>query len=520
LRTLDQAVGAEAELVLADVSATEAAIGTAEDEETAARSAKEAAIEAYARAESDVDAEHAALRTALAEEQSEAHRLEPFADEDILGLLRCSRRLRWPARHEDWPEPDAGAGSDAGSDTDSTLPAAVVALHDAILTATRDLRPTEASVKQATTRLSRALEELSAELSAAGHDYRPEWDSSGGIIVVRVADEQGLAPVGAFGERIAQARRDQEQLLTESERRVLEDALLTQLARQIHERTVDARDLIGRMNDEMRRRRMSSGLTVGVRWELADGLPDDQRGVVRLMERDAAGLGPDELARMRAHFAAAIKVARAASPDRAHRELLGEVLDYRRWRAFSFYLHSPAGGAERLTRARHGQLSGGEQSVSLHLPLFAAAHAMLNSADPRCPRLLALDEAFAGVDDKGRTELFGLAAEFDFDLVMTGFDLWATYATVPAAALYDLSHAPAEHTVSALLMVWDGTGTDADLDGELAAALGSPRRRRRPGRGTGLLDDAGEPSAADGLTSASNEAGPTDDTGDAEPDVE
>jgi uncharacterized protein (TIGR02680 family) len=503
---LRQTVGAEADEVLAKVAQTESAIGAAENERSAAATAKEHAAEEWARAGAQVDGAVEALRTALVEEQAEARRLAPFADQDVLALLRCSPELRWPARHEDWPDPDAtcaaltgaaldGAALDGAAPLDGgagrlrTLPAAVVALHDGVLTATRELSPTEASAKQSATRLARALDELAAELSAAGHDYRPEWDSVDGIILVRVADEHGLAPVGAFGERIAQARRDQEQLLTESERRVLEDALLTQLARQIHERTVDARDLIGRMNAEMRRRRMSSGLTVGVRWELADALADEQREVVRLMERDAAGLGPDELARMRAYFAASIKAVRAAKPDRAYRELLGEVLDYRRWRSFSFFLHPPTGGEERLTRARHGQLSGGEQSVSLHLPLFAAAHAMLNSADPRCPRLLALDEAFAGVDDKGRTELFGLAAEFDFDLFMTGFDLWATYPTVPGAAHYDLSHSPAEHTVSALLMVWDGTGTDADIDGGLAAALGSPLTRRRPSGGGGLLDE-------------------------------
>jgi len=175
------------------------------------------------------------------------------------------------------------------------------------------------------------------------------------------------------------------------------------------------------------------------------------------------------------------------------------VLDYRRWRTFAFQLHPAGGGEERLTRARHGQLSGGEQSVSLHLPLFAAAHAMFDSADPACPRLLALDEAFAGVDDTGRTELFGLSAEFDFDLIMTGYDLWATYATVPAAAHYDLSHSAAEHAVSALLMVWDGKGTDADFDGGLAAALGSPLTRRRPGAVAEPLDgDADELDEADG----------------------
>lgn len=508
--TLHQTVGAEAEQVLARVAATEAAIGAAESERSAATAAKEQAAEGCARSEAQVDAAMETLRTALVEEQAQARRLAPFVDVDVLTLLRCSPELRWPARHGDWPDPDAtcaalaaaaldGAALDgAASSPQESLPAAVEALHDGVLAATRELAPTEASVKQSATRLARALDELAGELSAAGHDYRPEWDSVDGIILVRIADEHGLAPVGAFGARIAQARRDQEQLLTESERRVLEDALLTQLARQIHERTVDARDLISRMNTEMRRRRMSSGLTVGVRWELADALSDEHRGVVRLMERDAAGLGPDELSRMRAYFASAIKAARAAKPDRAYRELLGEVLDYRRWRAFSFFLHPPTGGEERLTRARHGQLSGGEQSVSLHLPLFAAAHAMLNSADPACPRLLGLDEAFAGVDDRGRTELFGLAAEFDFDLFMTGFDLWATYPAVSGAAHYDLSHAPAEHIVSALLMVWDGTGTDADLNGELAASLGSPLTRRRSGPSAGLPDALEpEPDEAD-----------------------
>jgi hypothetical protein len=94
--------------------------------------------------------------------------------------------------------------------------------------------------------------------------------------------------------------------------------------------------------------------------------------------------------------------------------------------------------------------------------------------------LLALDEAFAGIDDTGRRELLGLTAEFDLDLFMTGYDLWATYETVPACAHYDLSHSATEHTVSALLLVWDGGELLADGTEDLAAALGSPGTRRRP----------------------------------------
>jgi hypothetical protein len=216
-----------------------------------------------------------------------------------------------------------------------------------------------------------------------------------------------------------------------------------------------------------------------VGWLLADALDDEQRAVCGLLDADSERLSPDALTRLRAHFAARIKTERARHRDLPYRELLASVLDYRRWRQFAFQLISPEGGEDRLTRARHSQLSGGEQSVSLHLPLFAAAHAMLNSASPAAPRLLALDEAFAGVDDTGRGELMSLAAQFDLDLFMTGYDLWATSGAVRAAAHYDLAHSPVQHTVSALLLVWDGSELIADEAGMLTASLGSPGTRRR-----------------------------------------
>jgi hypothetical protein len=223
---------------------------------------------------------------------------------------------------------------------------------------------------------------------------------------------------------------------------------------------------------------MSSGLTVGVGWQLADDLDADQREACKLLERDPARLGPAQLSTLRGHFADRIKAARAAAPEQTYRELLGTVLDYRRWRVFAFTLHRPGGTAESLTRARHSQLSGGEQSVSLHLPLFAAANALFTSASPTAPRLIGLDEAFAGVDETGRAELMTLATQFDLDLFMTGFDLWATHAGVPGAAHYDLAHSAVEHTVATVLLAWNGSVTTADFDGTLARALGSPETRR------------------------------------------
>ncbi|MFJ8314177.1 MULTISPECIES: TIGR02680 family protein [unclassified Streptomyces] len=466
LQALQDAVGAEAQDVMRQVQEAEDGIDALAREAEAARTAQHTAIAATAAADARRTAAAEAGSVAAAEEKDTARGLRPYAARELLDILHCPPGLAWPAQEADWAS--------------EALPPAVIAVHEAILAATRDLTPTETSLKQSVTRLTKALDDLQAQLAAAGQDYRPEWDGSDGVILVRVADEEGPLPVAAFAQKITAHRRDQAELLSESEQRILEDALLTRLAQQIHDRTVDARDLIRRMNTDMRRRTMSSGTTVGVSWLLADHLDDEQRAVCALLDADAARLGPDGLARVRTHFATQIKTTRARHRDQPYRELLAEVLDYRRWRQFAFQLVRPDKTEERLTRARHSRLSGGEQSVSLHLPLFAAAHAMLNSADPHAPRLLALDEAFAGVDDTGRGELMSLAAQFDLDLFMTGYDLWAAHASVSAAAHYDLAHTAVDHTVSALLLVWDGDRLLADDTGDLTTTLGSPGTRRVP----------------------------------------
>ncbi len=453
--------------VVREVAATEEAIQRSELMLDELRRHLLGAFGELQRAESTVESGQSALRVAQREAGSESVRLRAFAHADLLSLLRCRTDLRWPAH----------APEDSGD-----IPTEVLALHAAILAATRELTPSESSLKQSATRLTAALTELQAQLPAAGLDHRPEFGTDDGVIVVRIADEQGLTPVSVFAERIVRERQDQQQLLSEAERRVFEDALLTQLARQIHHRTIEARDLVESMDAQMRSRRMSSGLTVGVGWQLADDLDPGQREASKLLEKDPARLGPTQLATLRGHFANRIKAARAMTPEQPYRELLAQVLDYRQWRVFAFTLHRPGHGAENLTRARHSQLSGGEQSVSLHLPLFAAANALFSSASPRAPRLLGMDEAFAGVDETGRGELMSLATQFDLDLFMTGFDLWATHPSVTGCAHYDLSHSAVEHAVATVLIVWNGSVPTADFDGTLAKALGSPASRRGPRR--------------------------------------
>lgn len=482
LETLREALGAGAADIDRELEQARERIEATKAEQKAARKAANAAIEAVGDAEAAYRTAHEALGTALAEVLADVKTLAPYARPDLLTLLGAQPDSRWPSSDAAWSTPEQLLYkiSAAGPETEpQVLPDEVAELFENLSTATASVRAGEATRKSTRSAVTAALQEFDAALAGSGRDYRLQWDAADGLTVVQVHDDNGVAALADFAARIDAARRDQELLLTDAERRILEDALLTGLAQQIYERTSDARDLISRMGAEMKQRRMSSGNTIGVHWVLSDSLSDASRAMCKLLDRDASALAQEDLAAIRKHFAAEIRAARAAHPERSYPEILAATLDYRTWRVFSFTLISGDGTEDKLTVARHSALSGGEQSVSLHLPLFAAAHVMLDSADPQAPRLLALDEAFAGVDDNGRSELLGLSVQFDLDLFMTGYDLWITYPHVPGCAHYDLAHSTAENTVSATLLVWDSGELLAEHDGsDLTTALGSPDRRR------------------------------------------
>ncbi|MFI1917702.1 TIGR02680 family protein [Nocardia sp. NPDC020380] len=484
LETLREALGAGADDIDRELELARERIDAARAEQKAARKAAHEAIEGVGTAEGAHRAAHDTLGTALTELLADVRHLAPYARPDLLSLLGAPPESRWPSSDAAWSTPEQLLYRIENGDPEQepkVLPDEVAELFENLATATSSVRAGEAARKSTRSNVTTALQEFDAALAAARQDYRLHWDAADGLTVVQVHDDHGLSALADFAGRIGSARRDQELLLTDAERRILEDALLTGLAQQIHERTSDARDLISRMGMEMKQRRMSSGNTIGVHWVLADNLSEPARAVCKLLDRDSSELTPEDLSTIRAYFAAEIRTARAAHPERSFPEILAATLDYRAWRVFSFTIITADGTEDRLTVARHSALSGGEQSVSLHLPLFAAAHVMLDSADPQAPRLLALDEAFAGVDDNGRSELLGLSVQFDLDLFMTGYDLWITYPHVPACAHYDLAHSAAENTVSATLLVWDSADLLAEHDGtDLTAALGSPNRRRLP----------------------------------------
>ena len=495
-RTLEETVAADVQQVLEQVRETEALITAAE------RAYRD--LDAQARAEHDqataAEAELRGQRQSLAEAVGQLYEqaglFGEYARPDLRPLAGVTATAPWPDPAR-WPDAARasedltalltatdGPSPDPAEAVRGILPPGVAEILGAFADATRGGRQaTEGMLKNTADRMSLALKDFTEALAACDEDYRVDWEP-GAVVTVHVIDDEGRKPVAQFATRIAERAADQGVLLEDRERKVLEDELLAALAQQIHGRVIAARDLTRNMNADTRSKPMSSGIAVGIRWSQSDKLTELQRATSRLLERDSPG--PERLAELRGLLRDMIREYRAIHPRATYREALASVLDYRSWHAFELLLIQPGEPEARLTRARHSVMSGGEKSAAIHLPLFAAANALYSSAKDHCPRMIALDEAFVGIDERYKPDLFGLAVKFDLDLFMTGHDLWVTTATVPMIAHYDMLHDKTTRTVSALLILWDGeqlvdaSAGYADNDTLVAQLLGFRPTRHAP----------------------------------------
>lgn len=278
-----------------------------------------------------------------------------------------------------------------------------------------------------------------------------------GLLLVRVtegADEQPLAQVlDALGAEIA----DRERVLTAEERRVFSDALVEEIADHLRQRIHEVRGRVEHMNDVLRRSPTAAGKTVELDWQPIEDDSGTQRAAVALVRRDVRHLGDDMRRELVTFFRRRVETARRehafGGDPQPMADTLAAAFDYRRWFAFGLYERTDAGRV-RLTKKRHAVGSGGEQSVLIHLPLFAAAAALYG--DSNAPRLVMLDEALSGIDDGTRERVLEATVAFDLDLAMTSHELWGTYRAVPQLAIYQLHRENGSFGVHAIPFVWDG----------------------------------------------------------------
>jgi len=260
-----------------------------------------------------------------------------------------------------------------------------------------------------------------------------------------------------------------ERMLTAKERELIEEHLVNDVASHLQELISDAEAQVERMNAELAERPTSTGMRLRLRWDPSPdapaGLPEARR---RLLRQDAELWSPDDRAAVGEFLQHQIEAQRAASENSTWHEQLRLALDYRSWHRFVIERFQ-----DGKWRPATGPASGGERVLTVSLPLFAAASAHYRSAHPDAPRLVLLDEAFAGVDDDSRAKSLGLLANFDLDVVMTSEREWGFYATVPGIATHQLVRREGIDAVHVTTWEWDGSTprrVERNFDGGLSAA--------------------------------------------------
>jgi len=286
----------------------------------------------------------------------------------------------------------------------------------------------------------------------ARHGHSAGLTLSEGVIVVDVVfqghrhDIPGLA--AALGTEAEQRAR----LLSAREQEILENHLLNEVAGTLHELITAAEAQVRGMNAELESRPTSTGMKLRLTWQQARDAPDGLDQVRRKLRQTIDAWSADDRAAVGAFLQQRIAGEHAANPATGWAEALTAALDYRKWHEFVIQRY-----ADGQWRPAAGPASGGERALAASVPLFAAASAHYKSAgNPNAPRLIALDEAFAGVDDDSRAKCLGLLATFDMDVMMTSEREWGCYPQVPGLGICQLARQDGVDAVLVTPWRWDG----------------------------------------------------------------
>ncbi|HEX9030821.1 MAG TPA: TIGR02680 family protein [Streptosporangiaceae bacterium] len=286
----------------------------------------------------------------------------------------------------------------------------------------------------------------------ARHGHSAGLTLSVGVIVVDVIFQGRSHDIAeltaALGEEVEQRAR----LLSAREREILENHLLNEVAGTLHELITVAEAEVRQMNDELESRPTSTGMKLRLTWQQARDAPDGLDEVRHKLRQTVDAWSAADRAAVGGFLQQRIAAEHASNPAAGWAEALTTALDYRKWHEFAIQRFQ-----EGHWRPATGPASGGERALVASVPLFAAASSHYKSAgNPHAPRLIALDEAFAGVDDDSRAKCLGLLATFDMDVVMTSEREWGCYPQVPGLAICQLTRRDGIDAVLVTPWRWDG----------------------------------------------------------------
>lgn len=269
-----------------------------------------------------------------------------------------------------------------------------------------------------------------------------------------------------FKELIEKLREDaevQKRLLSDKERELFEDILANTISKKIRAKIHSSKRWVSNMNRLMDSMHTSSGLKLSLSWRNKQAQKEEQldtRELVELLSKDAEIMRDEEVEKLSMHFRSKIAEARKITAEgnsvQSFHAIMREVLDYRKWFEFTLECQKTGERKKDLTDRVFFTFSGGEKAMSMYVPLFSAVVAKYAGAREDAPRLISLDEAFAGVDETNIRDMFKLMVECKFNFMINSQVLWGDYDTVPGLAIYQLLRPENAKFVTVIQYIWNG----------------------------------------------------------------
>jgi uncharacterized protein (TIGR02680 family) len=445
LDTLRERVGAQVSELTARLAAARQAVVNGEAALKLARNRLGAASEARARSEQRAESAAAVLEERTLLRHGAVRGLEQFNATGLLAIALPELEL-----------PAAGWGFDAAL--------GVARRAEQLL---QEVDAEDADWSRVQSAFSRDYSDLLTALTALGHQGQAEPSDYG--MIVTIVYQNRLQRPDVIEAAVRGEIVQRHELLTARETEVLENHLQAEVAAAIQRRLQEADRRVAAINAELAKRPTSTGVRFRLLWQaLEEGSEGAPVGLdaarKRLLNTSYDAWSPEDrqvVGRMLQNRIATERARDDAGRSGSLLELLARALDYRRWHRFRVQRWQ-----DGQWRPLSGPASSGERALGLTVPLFAAVASFYTHAGSRhAPRLVLLDEAFAGIDDAARAHCMALVREFDLDFVMTSEREWACYAELPGVSICQLQRHEGIDAVYVSRWSWDGRAKRLEEDG-------------------------------------------------------
>lgn len=300
-------------------------------------------------------------------------------------------------------------------------------------------------------------------------DYNPNMElfhyknTEGSRYVINFKAEGSIISLYQLSNILKGRIEEFELLIHNEERKLFEEILANSISSKISAKIKKAKKWVDNMNSIMRQMDTSSGLEFQLRWEAKGAQTEDELNteeLVKLLDTEPILLKDSDRKKITSHFRARIDKARKYRDDgedySALHVIMQEILDYRQWFEFKLFYQKTGESRRELSNNAYDKFSGGEKALSLYVPLLASLYAKYDGARKDAPKIMAMDEAFAGVDENNVENMFALIESLKFNYIMNSQSLWGDYKTVPSLSIYELIRHKNSSTVLKVKYLWTG----------------------------------------------------------------